>query len=1028
MASRKQRTKAADATGDAQTIKLENSAEIRTAPPDGVGGKAAGFPIVGIGASAGGLAAFESFFSGMPVDADPGMAFVLVQHLAPDHKSILTDLIKRYTRMQVFEVEDGMVVRPNCTYIIPPNRDMAFLGGTLQLLEPSSPRGQRLPIDFFFRSLAQDQHERAICVVLSGTGSDGTLGVRAIKSEGGMVMVQSPDSTEYDGMPRSAVATGLVDFVLLPAEMPAQLIRYAAHAFDKSPKVEATPPPKSENALKKLFILLRAQTGHDFSLYKPSTINRRIERRMALQQIETMERYVKHAQQTPAEVESLFRDLLIGVTNFFRDPEVFKVLEEKTIPQLFAGKPAGGTIRVWTPGCASGEEAYSLAILLAERQESLKQNHKIQIFATDIDSQAIATARAGLYPAGIAADIPPERLTRFFSAENDGGAYRIHKTIRDMLVFSEQDVIRDPPFSKLDLISCRNLMIYMGLDLQKKLIPLFYYALNPDGYLLLGTSETVGDFGHLFAVQDRKSKIYRRKNTLQGASRIGLGSYLPPLTSIEAALPHSAGRMTTQRKPTLRELTEQAFLQQLVPAGALVKGSGDILYIHGRTSLFLEPAVGEVGVYNILKMARKGLRRELTAAMHKMAAGVEFVRSTGLMVKTNGNFTPVNLIVRRVELDPVATPEAPLYLVILEEAAACDLPLPPQDGSGCPLALDAGTDTDKRVVALQQELQAKEEYLQTTNEELKSSNEEMQSVNEELQSTNEELETSKEELQSVNEELATVNAELQNKVADLTRANNDMNNLLAGTGIGTVFVDYQLRILRFTPAVTRIINLIQSDIGRPVGHIVSNLVGYDTLLADTQTVLDTLVPKEVEVHSQAGRWYTMRILPYRTLENVIEGAVITFTDITEYKQIKAALSEAHTHLAEAVVATVREPLLVLDADLRVVLANRAFYSTFQVTPAATLGRLLYELGNRQWDIPALRTLLGKILTHNAVFNDFEVTHSFETIGQRTLRLNARRIFGETGLDDLILLAIEESPECRSRNRIGTNIGEPGALD
>ena len=1027
MATRKHHaTKNEDASNTPETIKADNSSEKMTALPDGIEGKAAGFPIVGIGASAGGLAAFESFFSGMPVDADPGMAFVLVQHLAPDHKSILTDLIKRYTRMQVFEVEDGMAVRPNCTYIIPPNRDMAFLGGTLQLLEPSSPRGQRLPIDFFFRSLAQDQHERAIGVVLSGTGSDGTLGVRAIKSEGGMVMAQSPDSTEYDGMPRSAIATGLVDFELLPAEMPAQLIRYAAHAFGRTPKVETTPPPKSENSLKKMFILLRAQTGHDFSLYKPSTIKRRIERRMALHQIETMERYVKHAQQTPAEVESLFRDLLIGVTNFFRDPEVFKALEEKTIPQLFAGKSAGGTIRVWSPGCASGEEAYSLAILLAECQESLKQNHKVQIFATDIDSQAIATARAGLYPAGIAADISPERLARFFSAESDGGAYRIHKTIRDMLVFSEQDIIRDPPFSKLDFISCRNLMIYMGFDLQKKLIPLFYYALNPGGFLLLGTSETVGDFGNLFTVQNRKLKIYRRKDTLQGASRIGLGSYLPPLTSIEAALPHPEGRMTPQRKPTLRELTEQAFLQQLVPVGALVKSSGDILYIHGRTSLFLEPAVGEVGVYNIFKMAREGLRHELTAAMHKMAAGVEFVRSTGLMVKTNGNFTPVNLIVRRVEIDPVVMPEAPLYLIILEVAAECDYPPSPQDGSSSPAAPHAVTDADKRVVALQQELQAKEEYLQTTNEELKSSNEEMQSVNEELQSTNEELETSKEELQSVNEELSTVNAELQNKVADLTRANNDMNNLLAGTGIGTVFVDYQLRILRFTPAVTRIINLIQSDIGRPVGHIVSNLVGYDTLLADTQTVLDTLVPKEMEVHSQAGRWYTMRILPYRTLENVIEGAVITFTDITEYKQIKSALSEVHAHLAEAVVATVREPLLVLDANLRVVLANSAFYRIFQVTPAATQGQLLYELGNGQWDIPTLRTLLNKILAHNTVFNDFEVIHSFETIGRRTLRLNARRIFGEPGLDELILLAIEESPDSRSRNRNDTDTGEPAA--
>jgi two-component system CheB/CheR fusion protein len=1011
MAKRKQdSTAVADASGDAKTIEAPSSGEQTVAVHETIKDKTVSFPIVGIGASAGGLAAFESFFSGMPVDADPGMAFVLVQHLAPDHKSILTDLIQRYTRMQVFEVEDGMVVRPNCTYIIPPNRGMAFLGGALQLLEPTSPRGQRLPIDYFFRSLAQDQHERAICVVLSGTGSDGAQGVRAIKGEGGMAMAQNPTTTEYDGMPRSAIATGLVDFELPPSEMPAQLIAYAAHAFGKAPKLAAAPSPKSENALKKIFILLRAQTGHDFSQYKPSTINRRIERRMALQQIDTMESYVKHVQQTPTEVESLFRDLLIGVTNFFRDPPVFQALEEKIMPQLFVGKPIGGSIRVWTPGCATGEEAYSLAILLAEHQDSLKQSCKIQVFATDIDNQAIATARAGLYPASIAADVSPERLARYFSAEGDGSAYRIHKTIRDMLIFSEQDVIKDPPFSRLDLISCRNLLIYMGSDLQKKLIPLFCYALNPGGFLVLGTSETVGDFGNLFTVQDRKMKIYQRKDILQGASRIGLGSFLPPQTAMDAALPQVvAGTMPNQKKLTLRELTEQALLQQLVPSGALVNVHGDILYLHGRTGMYLEPAVGEVGVYNILKMAREGLRHELTSALHKVAAGMEIVRSPGLRVKTNGSFTPVNLIVRPAQPNAEATSEPPLFLIILEEA-------PPETDVQTPRSPDLGADT--QVAALKQELRAKEEYLQTTNEELKSSNEEMQSINEELQSTNEELETSKEELQSVNEELATVNAELQNKVADLTRANNDMNNLLAGTGIGTVFVDHGLRILRFTPPATKIINLIQSDIGRPVGHIVSNLAGYDSLLEDTRAVLDTLVPKEVEVHSLAGMWYAMRILPYRTLENVIEGAVITFTDITESKQIKAALSEAHAHLAEAVVATVREPLLVLNADLRVISANPAFYGAFQMTPETTLGQLLYDLDDRQWDIPALHALLGEILSHNAVFNDFEMTHEFETIGKLTLRLNARRIFTEPGQSELILLAIENSPTPESGKQLG----------
>ncbi|MEO8120913.1 MAG: chemotaxis protein CheB, partial [Rhodoferax sp.] len=429
------------------------------------------FPIVGIGASAGGLAAFESFFSGMPAATDPGMAFVLVQHLAPDHKSILSDLIQRYTRMQVFEVEDGMTVQINCAYIIPPNRDMAFLNGTLQLLEPSAPRGHRLPIDYFFYSLAQDQADRAIGIVLSGTGSDGTLGVRAIKSGGGMVMAQNPASTEFDGMPRSAIATGLVDYELAPAEMPAQLIAYAAHAFGRSVPPISAPAPRTESALKKIFVLLRSQSGHDFSQYKPSTILRRIERRMAVHQIETIDDYVKYLQQTPIEGEALFRDLLIGVTNFFRDAEAFQALENEVIPKLFEGKPTGALVRVWSTGCSTGEEPYSIAILLQERMEALKANFTLQVFATDLDSRAIATARSGVYPASIATDVSPERLARFFTAEPDGGAYRIHKSIRDLLVFSEQDLIKDPPFSKLDLISCRNLLIYMSGALQKKLIP-----------------------------------------------------------------------------------------------------------------------------------------------------------------------------------------------------------------------------------------------------------------------------------------------------------------------------------------------------------------------------------------------------------------------------------------------------------------------------------------------------------------------------------------------------------------------------
>ncbi|MFO7535867.1 MAG: chemotaxis protein CheB [Kiritimatiellia bacterium] len=883
------------------------------------------FPVVGVGASAGGLAAFEAFFSGMPPDADPGMAFVLVQHLAPDHKSILADLIRHYTRMQVYEVEDGMEVQPNCAYIIPPNRDMAFLNGKLHLMEPSAPRGQRLPIDFFFRSLAQDQHERAICVVLSGTGSDGALGVRAIKGEGGMAMAQSPATAEYDGMPRSAVATGLVDYELPAAEMAVQLIAYANHAFGKHTALDIAPEPNAENALKKIFILLRAQTGHDFSRYKPSTIHRRINRRLAVHQIKTIDAYVKYLQQTPAEAEALFRDLLIGVTCFFRDSDAFKALEEQVVPKLFAGKAPGSPIRVWSVGCSTGEEAYSIAILLRERMEAMKQDFKVQVFATDIDSQAIAVARAGLYPASCAADISPERLARFFTVESDGSTCRIKKNIRDMLIFSEQDVIKDPPFSRLDLISCRNLMIYMGGELQKRLIPLFRYALNPGGGLFLGTSETVGDCGDLFAALDRKMKIYQSKEGVRGLPRTAPNLYLPPLAK-EKSPPRSAAK--TSGNLSVREVAEQTLLRQIAPAAVLVNRQGDILYLHGRTGLYLEPAPGEAGVSNMLKMAREGLRNDLTTALRKASATNALVRCEGLRVKTNGDFSTVNLTVRPALSLSSEEEKEPLFLVILEESPAA----PPEEAKrALASARGDGGEADLRVAALMRELRAKEEYLhsaneelETANEELKSSNEEMQSMNEEMQSTNEEMETSKEELQSINEELATINAELQTKVAELSRANNDMNNLMAGTGIGTVFVDHQLRILRFTPAATSIINLIPADVGRPVGHIVSNLVGYDRLVADVKAVLDCLVPKEVEVQTTAGAWYTMRILPYRTMENVIEGAVITFADIAENKRSEEALRKANAGSRLAVVVhDARDAMLVQDMEGRIVAWNPA---------------------------------------------------------------------------------------------------------
>lgn len=917
-----------------------------------------GFPIVGLGASAGGLAAFESFFSGVPSTAT-GVAIVLVQHLDPDHKSLLTELVKRYTRMEVFEVKDGMTLRPECVYIIPPGKDLAVLGGTLQLLEPSEPRGRRLPIDFFFQSLAQDRGEKAVAVVLSGTGSDGTLGIRSVKAAGGLVLAQSPDTTEYDGMPASALATGLVDFELPPNEMPARILAFFSHA-GSLPNTGVQPlSPFNENTISKVFILLRNRTGHDFSQYKPSTLHRRIVRRMAVHQLGTLEDYAKYLQQTPFELDALFQDLLIGVTNFFRDPEAFRALEEQILPLLLDNREPGIPVRVWSAGCSTGEEAYSVAILLQERLEARRLGESAQVFATDIDPRAIARARAGVYPAGIAADVTPERLSRFFTLESDGAGFRVRKNIRDMMVFSEQDVVKDPPFSKLDLIICRNLLIYLGPELQSRLIPLFHYALNPAGMLFLGTSESIGEFGDLFSTLDRKAKIFRRQEHFSGARRTPLGRFLPPAPVLRSVSNQAAGKAAFPSRLPLREVTEQALLKKVASAAALVSGLGDILYLHGHAGTFLEPASGVMGISNILKMAREGLRYELTVALRKVVETKEPVRRAGLQVQTNGSVVPVDLMVCQLDPGPQEGTDSPFYLVVLQESWS------PRVGLSSDHKQEPSNDV--RVEALQLELQAQEEALQTTNdllestnEELKSSNQEMQSINEELQSTNEELETSKEELQSVNEELGTVNVELQNSVTELSRANNDMNNLLAGTGIATVFIDHDLRILRFTPTAMRIINLIPGDLGRPVGHLVNNLVGYDRLLEDIQGVLDTLVPMEVDVQTSDGLWFALRIQPYRTLDNVIEGAVLSFVEITEVVLKREALRKANELLRLAVVVRdANDAITVQDLEGRTLAWNPGAVRMYGWTEVEALGMSASEripVGLQKDDMARIRQL------------------------------------------------------------------------
>jgi two-component system CheB/CheR fusion protein len=897
------------------------------------------FPIVGIGASAGGLAAFEAFFSGMPPDSDTGMAFVLVQHLAPDHKSMLSSLVSRYTRMRVQEAEDGMPIRPDCAYIIPPSRNMSVRDGALYLVEQDRQHGVRLPIDYLFRSLAEDQHERAISIVLSGTGSDGTLGTRAIKGEGGLTLAQTPDTTEFSGMPQSAIDTGMVDMVVPPNEMPARLIAYVERAWWNAAQPSAMAGGGGEAGLRTVLALVKTHTGHDLSPYKPSTIVRRVRRRMAVLQIETMEAYARFLCGAPSELDALFYDLLIGVTSFFRDAPAFAALQEYVLPALFDGHDEDSMIRIWVPGCATGEEAYSLAILVQERLEERRRGPGMLIFATDIDTRAIQHARAGIYPASITADVPPERLARHFTRE-PGGAYRISKSIRSSVVFSKQDVTRDPPFSRLDLIACRNVLIYMGADLQKRLIPLFHYALKPNGFLLLGMSETVGEFANEYTAVDRKARLYRRNiSPMPGraAGPIGVsGSSSGPATPVRAQT-----RPKHEVDSSLREIIERELLRHTSPVGVLVNPRGDILYLHGRTGQFLEPTAGAAGL-NVLRMARDGLRPSLAGALESAAATQEIASRNPVRVRTNGSWTDVRVTVRPVRQDRVGSHGADLFVVAFDEIRdpGADAHAPAESAAA---PMDAAA-TDERVDALRRDVMAKEdrirtlqEEMETSCEELQSANEELQSVNEELQSTNEELETSKEELQALNEELTTINAELHSSIVELSRANNDMNNLLAGTGIGTLFTDHDLRILRFTPPAAKVINLIPADVGRPIGHIASKLMDYSSLEADIKSVLDTLVSKHIEVQTANGAWYLMHIRPYRTLENAIEGAVVTFDEISEMRKAREALRETQIlrRMAAAIIDS-RDPVILQDLSGQVLAWNPAACSMYGWTEAEAL--------------------------------------------------------------------------------------------
>ncbi|WP_349431532.1 chemotaxis protein CheB [Methylomarinum sp. Ch1-1] len=829
-------------------------------------------PIIAIGASAGGLDALEQFFA--PVPADSGTAFVVIQHLDPTHQGILPELLQRATPMKVSQAANRSKVKPGCVYVIPSNKDLSILQGKLQLLDLVAPRGLHLPIDSFFRALADDQHERAIGVILSGMGSDGTLGLRAIKENAGLALVQSPDSAQFDAMPRSAIEAGLADIIAPPQEMWARILAYLKH----NPRgVHAVPEPilelKSQSALEQIVILLREQTGNDFSLYKKSTICRRIERRMGLHQISSIAKYARYLGENSQELELLFKELLIGVTNFFRDQAIWETLKADAIPALLAEYPAGKALRAWVPACSTGEEAYSLAIVFKEAlaQSQLKHRFTLQIFATDLDRDAIEKARQGFYPANIAGDVSAERLDRFFSVDGDG--YRINKEIREMVLFATQNVIMDPPFTRLDILSCRNLLIYLSHELQKKLIPLFHYALTAHGILLLGNAETINGFSHLFKVIDNKSRLYQHLDQTFSTDVDFPTQYFPAAPMAQRA------NNKINAIDNLQTLADQLLLQQFSPAAVLVNAAGDILYINGRTGKYLEPAAGKAN-WNIHAMAREGLRYELAGALKKAQQQAEAVHLPGLTVATDGGTQAIDLTVQAI-----AHPEAlsGLVLVVFTDVAM------PTAGKASRKSSNAGQKLLQ--VELQQaheEIQTLREEMQTSQEELRSSNEELQSTNEELQSSNEELTTSKEEMQSLNEELQTVNAELQAKLDDLSRVSNDMNNLLNSMEIATVFLDDALNIRRFTSPITHLFKLIAGDVGRPLSDISTDL-DYPQLQQDAQEVLRTLVFVEKQVRARDDRWFKVRIMPYRTQDNLIDGVVITFIDISETKKLEAEL-------------------------------------------------------------------------------------------------------------------------------------------
>jgi two-component system CheB/CheR fusion protein len=935
------------------------------------------FPVAALGASAGGLEAFTQFFRNIPQDS--GIAFILVQHLDPSQPSRLTEILGSGVSIPVMEVTEGTRVQPDHIYVIPPGKIMTISDRTLSLEEQPKHPSVSHSIDIFFRSLAEDVKERAVAIILSGAGSDGTDGARAIKARQGLVIVQDPATAKYDSMPRAALDAGVGDYILPPEAMIGKLMGYVRKSYQGREDARQA-LGKDDQRLRNILSTVRARTGRDFSGYKISSISRRVERRMAVHQVDTVEEYSRLLQEQPAEIEELVKDFLINVTSFFRDGEAFKALKNE-IGNLLKDRPAGSLVRAWIPGCSTGEEAYSVAMLLTECAEELKRHYDIQVFATDLDGDAIAVARVGKYPSSIAQDVDEERLKRFFSRVDE--SYQVKKDLREKLVFALHDLVLDPPYSRMDIVSVRNLLIYFDSELQKKVLHLLHYSVNGGGILFLGTAETIGEFSDLFNTVDNKWRIYRGINGYTAFQHYPLrqpAAYKEhPSASLEM---HAASRPGTSDG----HAPEQLLLEALPPS-VLVDRAHTIVYSHGNTRKYLHLPEGKPSI-SLLEMAAPELREALATALYEAAQEQKQVIREGLRLKHNGGTQSVRLTVR-----PVSRTDR--HLIITFE----DI------GRQRRRRKKGEIPDEQRFRELEQELQITKEtlrgiieQLETASEEHRSINEEYVSTNEELRSANEELETSREELRSVNEELVTINTEREKKIEELTAVSDDMRNLLNSTGIATIFLDEDLRIRRFTPTATALFKFQDSDVGRPVEDITSRLK-TDSLPQVARRVLDTLVPEEQEVQTRDGGWYTMRVHPYRTAENAIDGVVASFADISE---VKAVLS-----YADAIIGTLREPFVVLDENLKVKSASRTFYKTFQVLAEDTEGQLIYDLGSRQWDIPQLRQLLKDVLQEDRVFDGFPVEHDFPGIGHRVMLLNARRVYEEADATQLILLAMED---------------------